>query len=706
MQMPAAFGVHEFGSFRLDSAERLLLREGQPVSLTPKAFDLLVYLVEHAGRLVTKQALMGELWPNTSVEEANLTFTVSALRKALGDGQDGDQFIQTVPTRGYRFVAPVVHKEDWPVSSTSQTPPRSFRPLFRRIAISALAVSVVAMSLVVVRHMRERTDTPAAVRFTIPLPPEFTFSAAARPLSQISPDGRRVALVATGASIWLRNIDDLNLRPVAGTEGARAVFWAPDSDQLAFSTESQLRKVRVSDGVVQTLCDSCQPTGGGTWSRKDMIVFTTREGSLLRIPAGGGAPQQASRLDSSAGEISHLYPYFLPDGDRFLYLSRNKDVTRSGLFLGQVGSVMPELLLAGDLPAIYAHPGYLLFLRSGTLMAQRLDPERLALSGDASPLVVAASGDPLVSQLAFSASETGRLTYSIVERPLTQFQWVSRAGDLQQLVGEPGPYSTFDLSADASRLAFARFEAGYSNLRVLDLSSGGTTPLTSGASIHADPRWMADGQKLFATRWQPLPQTMVQMSLDRRESPISASEDGNMVEDVSRDGKYLLYRQRAQQLWAISLSDGSKRFAVHKAPVGEMNQAQFSPDSRWVAYHSNESGRNEVYVTRFPSTGEHWPVSSGGAVQPVWRQDGHELYYLGLDGTLYGVEMQPGDPPKFLTRSRLFQTGLQPSDRAEQYAASADGQRFLVLKVVDIRNPSRIGVILGWPALLSATLSR
>jgi DNA-binding winged helix-turn-helix (wHTH) protein len=185
MHMPASLGVHEFGSFRLDSAERLLLREGQPVSLTPKAFDLLVYLVNHAGRLVTKQALMSELWPNTVVEEANLTFTVSALRKALGDGQDGEQFIQTVPTRGYRFLVPVIHKEDRPTSSTSETPARSFKPLVRRIATIALLVAAIETLLVLVRHMRERTDTPAAVSFTIPLPPEFTPTSAARPLSQI-----------------------------------------------------------------------------------------------------------------------------------------------------------------------------------------------------------------------------------------------------------------------------------------------------------------------------------------------------------------------------------------------------------------------------------------------------------------------------------------------------------------------------------------
>lgn len=708
-QVPAASRVHEFGSFQLEPTEHLLLRAGQPVSLTPKAFDLLVYLVEHAGRLVTKQELMSALWPNSFVEEANLTFTVSALRKALGDGQDGEQFIQTVPTRGYRFVAPVTnvtHDADRPVSSTSDTPARSLKPLVRRIATIALTVGVIAMLVVVVRHMRETTDAPAPARFTIPLPDSARVTGS-RPMSKISPDGRRVALIVEqGSRIWLHNLDGLTALPIAGTDGTIALFWAPDSAQLAFSTASALKTVRMTDGTVKTLCDSCQPTGGGTWSRSGMIVFTTLEGSLLGIPADGGEPHPVTSLDRSQGEISHLYPYFLPDGVRFLYLRRNKDVTRSGLYIGQTGSAEPRLLLEGDLPAIYANPGYLLFLRDTTLMAQRLDPRSLKFSGDASRLLVPARGNPLVGQVAFSASETGVLTYSISERPLTQFQWVGRAGEVQQLVGELGPYYTFDLSADASRLAFARVEAGYANLRVHDLERGVTTHLTFGASSHADPRWMADGQKLVATRWQPLPQAIVQISPDLRESIISVSEDVNMVEDVSRDGQYLLYRQRGHELLAMSLSEGSKPFLVRKAPAGVMNQAQFSPDSRWIAYQSDETGQFEVYVTPFPPTGEHWPVSSGGAVQPVWRQDGRELYYLGLDGTLNSVVVRTGDRPQFSTRSQLFQTGLLPTLDVEQYAASGDGQRFLLLKVVGDKNRSSIGVVLNWPALLPDARSR
>ncbi|MGB2713882.1 MAG: winged helix-turn-helix domain-containing protein [Vicinamibacterales bacterium] len=708
--MPAASRVHEFGSFRLEPTEHLLLRAGQPVSLTPKAFDLLVYLVEHAGRLVTKQELMSALWPNSFVEEANLTFTVSALRKALGDGQDGEQFIQTVPTRGYRFVAPVTnvtHDADRPVSSTAETPARSLEPLVRRVATIALAVGVIAMLVVVVRHMGETTDAPALVSFIVPLPDSARVTGS-RPMSKISPDGRRVALIVEqGSRIWLHNLDGLTTLPIAGTEGTIALFWAPDSARLAFSTASALKTVHVTEGTVKTLCDSCQPTGGGTWSRSGMILFTTLEGSLLGIPADGGEPHPVTSLDRSQGEISHLYPDFLPDGDRFLYLKRNKDVTRSGLYIGQTDSTESRLLLEGDLPAIYANPGYLLFLRDATLMAQRLDPTSLKLSGDASRLLVPAAGNPLVGQVAFSASETGVLTYSISERPLTQFQWVGRDGEVQRLVGEVGPYYTFDLSADASRLVFARAEAGYAKLRVLDLKLGVTTHLTFGAKSHADPRWMGDGQKLVATRWQPLPQAIVQISPDRRESILSVSDDVNMVEDVSQDGQYLLYRrQRGEQLWAVSLSEGSKPFLVREAPAGVMNQAQFSPDSRWIAYQSNETGQYEVYGTPFPPTGEHWPVSSGGAVQPVWRQDGRELYYLGLDGILNSVAVRMGDRPQFSTRSQLFQTGLLPTLDVEQYAASGDGQRFLLLKVVGDRNRSSIGVVLNWPALLPDARSR
>ncbi len=340
-------------------------------------------------------------------------------------------------------------------------------------------------------------------------------------------------------------------------------------------------------------------------------------------------------------------------------------------------------------------------------MARPFDLTRLEFVGEASPLAAAESvRNEVVGQPAFSASDTGVLTYAIVERPLTQFQWVGRAGEPQQLVGEPGAYHTFDLSQDGSRLVYARIEAGRANLSVLDIERGVTLRLTSGDRFYADPRW-ADSQRLVATRWRPLPQAIVQISHDGVESIIATSAVANMVESVSRDGLYLLYRQRGQQLLAMPLGEGSEVLVVRKTPAGVMDQAQFSPDRRWIAYNANESGRFEGYVTPFPPTGERWQVSSSGGVQPIWRQDSRELYYLGLDGTLNAVELRTGSRPRFSVPRQLFQTGLvAPSPTLEQYAASADGQRFLLLKPVDDKVRNSIGVILNWPALLPATRSR
>ena len=234
--------MQRFGPFRLDSDDRLLLRAGQSVPLAPKVFDLLVYLVSHAGHLVTKQELMSSLWPATFVEEANLSYTVSALRKALGDGQNGERFIQTVPTRGYRFVARVTTEETDASTSPATTLLGRQRRQTRRVIIGVLlGAAVLATTIVAVRALREPDRELATATFTIPLP-DTNLATYSIPVPQISPDGRRLALlVAPGARVWVRDIEDpeQTARPLAGTEGTRALFWAPDSQHLAFITSSR-----------------------------------------------------------------------------------------------------------------------------------------------------------------------------------------------------------------------------------------------------------------------------------------------------------------------------------------------------------------------------------------------------------------------------------------------------------------------------------
>lgn len=699
--MPAPSSIRDFGPFRLDVVERLLLRSGQPVALTPKAFDLLVHLVDHAGHLVMKDELMNALWPDTSVEEGNLTYTVSALRRAIEDGKDGVHFIQTVPTKGYRFVADVTSASRGVahVPDEARVPPR---PLRRRLVMTGLLIALLAAGAMVGSQLREPEAAPRPSRTTIALT-DATLATHSIPIPQIAPDGRRVAVrVTSGSSILLRDMDDHTVTALAGTNGVRSLFWAPDSEHLAFTTSSAVKTLRVSDGAIETLCENCEPAGGGTWSAHGLIVFASLSGSLLGVPSRGGALENVTALDASAGETAHRAPHFLPDGQHLLYSVRNRDVTRSGLYVGELGSEKRRLLIQGDTQAVYADPGYVLFLQADDIMARPFDVADLEFTGEASPVATAESlGNEIGGQPAFSASSTGVLMHAIFERPLLQFQWVGRDGESQDLVSDPDLYYTFDLSSDGHRLVYARMEAGDPHLWVLDIERGVPSPMTSGSGAYADPRW-TDGFGIVATRWAPLPQAIVTITPDGLERSLISTSRVTMVEDLSRDGTHLLYREQHGVLLAMDLAGGAEPLQVRRSPTGSVNQSRFSPDGRWVAYHeADASGRPDVWVSPFPPTGERWQLSARGGLQPMWRHDSQEVYYLGLDGTMYAVTLLAGRRPPFSAAARLFPTGLvAPAVNVEEYAVSSDGERFLLLRPVEDRVRSSIGVITDWPLAL------
>jgi WD40-like Beta Propeller Repeat len=479
------------------------------------------------------------------------------------------------------------------------------------------------------------------------------------------------------------------------------------------------KKVTLSDKTVETLCESCRPGWGGTWNRSGFILFPSQDGMLLGISAAGGEPQAVTSLDRSKGEIAHIAPHFLPNGQQFLYVIRNADARRSGLYVGRVGSHESQLLLQGEHPAIYASPGYLVFTRQGSIVAQAFDAQRLHLSGGVVPLVGPSEYWPAPvhgggalfqnwfgSWPSFSTSDTGTLAYAIAEHPELQFQWIRRGGELLQVVGEPGPYQTFDLAPDGTRLVFSRGEGALANLWTSDLTRDMTSRLTFGASSsYYDPRWASGAQWVVANRPMPRPAVIVKILPDGRESVISGSE-GEIcaLDDISTDGRYALCRRNGgRDLMTVQLGASHHPVLVRSARAGYIDQAQFSSDGRWIAYNTNESGRHEVFVTAFPSTSEPWQVSHDGGMQPVWRQDGRELYYLGLDGVLISVAVQAAARPLFSSPTRLFDTGLaSPSPDIEQYAASSDGQRFLILKPLNSNVRNSVGVILNWPALLQA----
>jgi DNA-binding winged helix-turn-helix (wHTH) protein len=712
---------YEFGPFRLDPAERVLLRDGNPVSLPPKAFDFLVVMVERAGRLVTKEDLLNEVWQGTFVEEANLTYTVSLLRKALGDDAEPHAFIETVSKRGYRFKGPVTRgsHEEPAVES------RARRPAIWLVGLVVLMLVLAFPSWLVVHRRRPETSSEL-LRLALTPPPGVTVENA-----QISTDGQRIVFVGReGAGdvglgrplskkLWIQRLDSTDASALPGTEGAMNPFWAPDSQNVAFWMAGQLRRINVTGGPTETLGPAI-PGAGGSWNRSGVILFGKDFfGPLYQISASGGTPVAVTRLDKP-GKDQQIWPQFLPDGRHFLYVIRSDDKVRSGLYIGSLDSTdVKRRLLDVDTPAIYREPGYLLYSRDGAIVAQRFDVTRWQLFGEATPVAYAReyatrfgppqflpasrSPHPLLSQpftigifgaAILSASETGRLAYSLFEPFQYQFAWFDRSGKALGTVGDPGVFNSFDLSADGKRVIVARGKGDSVNLWVLDLERQTFSQVTFGDAIDFDPRWGPDGRIAWDSTTDI--RRVMKGGLDRQE-PVASKAVG-FLDDWSPDGRFLIYRNGGR--FALSLVGESTPVRLSSDTLGD--QSTVSKDGRLVAFWSAESGRGEVYVQVFSTTGDKQQVSPSGGVQPVWRDDGGELYYLGLDGMLYAVAVALDGTRVKLGQPRvLFKApiGTVRPD-IEQYATN-DGQRFLFLTPV-ARQQRPIDVIINWPAAIKS----
>ena len=613
--------------------------------------------------------------------------------------------------------------EDRRAATPARDPGRA--GVIRRAALGAALVSIGAVAMLVASSVRRTADTPLA-KFSIQLP-DTSVAANSVPVARISPDGLYLASVLqTGATalapILLRRVDAQRAEPVPGTEGAVALAWSPDSRQLGFTTVTgSLKKVSAIERTIETLCDACSTTtgqgGGVTWSAGGVIVFASDGGRLMRIGVDGGEPRAISTPDKSSGEISHVAPHFLPDGRHFVYLSRNAEERRTALYVRGVDGAAPRMLLQGDRPAIYAPPGYLIFPQSGDIVARGFDARRLEFTSEATPLVrssdywptrVESAGSVLAAWNgnwpSVSVSEGGALAYAIAEQPPFQFQWLRRSGGVPEPVGVPGSYLTFDLSRDDSRLLFSKVEAAQTSLWTLDLARGVSSRLTFGAgSSYFDPRWGPREEWIAANRRIPAPSVLVRIRPDGDEAVTDRDEECGL-DDVSDDGRWVLcHRDANRELVAKPLVAGLQPTVVHRSRGGIIDQGRFSPDGLWIAYHTNESGRYEVYVTPFPSRGEQLQISRDGGLQPLWQADGRALYFLSVDGVLNTATVQSENPRRFSIPTALFDARLPaPSPWIEQYAVSADGQRFLFLKAEDTKVRNSVGVILNWPALLRA----
>ncbi|MGH9588922.1 MAG: hypothetical protein ACRD25_00945, partial [Terracidiphilus sp.] len=588
------------------------------------------------------------------------------------------------------------------------------RPPLRRVlpwAVAITAIIAAGLGAVAARWVIWPQKAEPAIRFTVSLPENVELSAG-RGMS-ISPNGRVVAFVARAGpgkpfQLWLRALDSPAAVPIQGTEGAVLPFWSPDSQQIGFGTKGKLQKVAVTGGPVQILCDD--EGLGATWNRNGVILFMN-QGKLYRVSDAGGTATLAAAPKSSS---NYLFPQFLPDGRHFLFIEKPKELADTpghvsgSLEVGSLDSKKTAVLLEASSEALYAEPGYLFYVQGGTLMARRFDARSLKFT--AQPVLVAENVHPNGLIFApFSVSQNGALVYQAGAADMqVQMAWFDRSGHKSGTVGQPGTYGDPVISPDGNRLAVvvAGSDNSTSDVWVYDLKRGTGSRLTFASAQNSNPLWSGDGSRIFFASNRNGESGIYEKSADGLGSSRVVFQSSNQevnLDALSSDGHYALYMSHspANSEWAVPLTGDRKPFPLFQGNfIAE--RSRFSPNGKYVAYISSETGSPEVYVQTFPQHLGKWRISSSGGDEPLWRGDGKELFYLSPDNEVMAVdvradsrEFQAGEP-KPLFKSALANLAWWRNS----YAVSHDGQRILILVPASEAKPEPIAVVMNWQALL------
>jgi hypothetical protein len=479
-------------------------------------------------------------------------------------------------------------------------------------------------------------------------------------------------------------------RPLQGTEGASYPFWSPDSNAIGFFSDGKLKKIPAVGGPVQTLADAAQPRGG-TWSEDGTILFSVgADRPLQRVSSNGG---DATPLQRESGALRGVWPQFVTR-NRFIYLKVAEASSPTGIYSASLDSMQESFIVPSVTAAAYA-AGHLFFARDGVLVTQLFDSERLVLSGNATPIAQNVGTSRNSFYASFSVSDTA-LVYSAgraVED--AELVWMDRSGKLIGRVGDRAPWMAVNLSRDGKHAAIPRLNAttGGSDLWTFDLDRNIAARLTSSPG-DGDGNWSADGKVIYLSSIRRgRPEIFRKNATGIGEEHLVA-ERGRMS-DVSRDGHFLL--QLRDGLSAISLPDMKSQHIIN----GPIEEARFSPNNKWIAFNTLQADRQEVYVVSFPAVDQRWQVSVGGGVQPRWRGDGKELFYLAPDSTMMrvGVDMAD-DRVRFSRPGPLFRTGLETTYFMDEYDVTADGQRFLLVRPVASSVPPPVNVLVNWSSAL------
>jgi Tol biopolymer transport system component len=589
------------------------------------------------------------------------------------------------------------------------------RPGTRRSGLGAvLAIAIIVLLTGALVAWRLWSPTIAGSRQFVLLPPDggvFGGNAGDRtPPLALSPDGKRLAFLAnvdSRLSIWVRSLDSLEAVPVAGTERPALGIppaWSPDGSSIAFFAEGKLKRVGVQGGAPVPLADA--PAGYGiAWSREGTIVFApSPNDAILRVPETGGTPVPVTRL--AEGDLGHVFPQFLPDGRHFVYLVRAPK-PRKGIYIGSIDSIEERFVRPARERALYAHPGYLLFLDEGKLLAQTFDTSSFTVSGDPVLLTESVAYINTDGRASMDVSPGGTLAFRVSGiRTARQPIWVDRTGKTIGPVGEPGDYSSGNprLSPDGKRVAVELHDLrkGTGDLWLVDLDRQLTTRFTSDGLHHTGPVWSPDGRELVFTGRPDGGRNLHRKAIDSAsDEPLLPLASERVPNDWSPDGDHVLFEQGPndgqRDLWTLAMP--SRTPAVFLKTADSERRGKFSPDGRWVAYISDESGRDEVYVRSFPGAAQKTQISSTGGSAPHWNRNGNELIFVGPKNVVYAVSVRTGGA----VFSADVPRPLFTAERFTQATFTTDGERFFIVPdlppgLADSAPP--ITVVEDWTSLL------
>lgn len=602
--------------------------------------------------------------------------------------------LETDPDERWQSAREVKHALRWAADIKPEravaTPSRSRFGRAGWIAAGVFAVALAAVSFV---HFREAPPLEQTLRAGI-APPEGLLNFA------ISPDGRNLVVSAAvhgKLQLWLRAMDALQWQPIPLTEDAFYPFWSPDSRFIGFFAGGKLKKIPAAGGPAQSLCD-VPSSRGGSWNRDNVIVFSPANSgiSIQRVPAAGGVPVDVTRTKGN-----QRFPAFLPDGRHFLYLKRDAAAADNGIYVSSLdGSenrrVLPDVSGLAFAPGRHGErAGHILFVRENTLMAAPFDPVAAQIAGDVFSVADGVSLNSPSSYLPVTVSANGVLIYEPTGAGsgANQFGWYDRSGKPLALVGAPGKVFNPAISPDGKLVAFQRENNTGSDLWVFDSNRGVETRFTSDSSSNVAPFWSPGGDRIVFASNRSGVYNLYQKAANGSgpEVRLLANSVTDSSEQWSKDGRFIVYfeldTKNKRDLWVLPAEgDAANRKPIPflRSEFDELH-GQLSPDSHWMAFTSDRSGRREVYVRPFPPGEGEWTISIAGGQAPRWNGDGKELFFEAADGKMMAVPVKkavPGVNPLFEPGApvALFDAHIAPNadDRYFEYDVTADGKRFLI----------------------------